>query len=83
MDVSAVDAVVAAAVALVLDLGETRVGRDYPFTDADSIDRVEIAEVVEEMLRPQYPRVAIDDEVLARVTTMGELADHTAQRLYD
>ncbi len=76
------DAAVTAAVALVLDLSPASVDRGQALTGADSIDLVEIAEVVEEWLRPQFPRFTIDDDVLAEVATAGELADHAVGRLY-
>ncbi|HEY5336343.1 MAG TPA: phosphopantetheine-binding protein [Mycobacteriales bacterium] len=76
-----VDVAVAAATALVLDLDPATVDRDQVLTGADSIDLVEIAEVVEASLRPRHPRFTIDDDVLAEVTTVGELADHAAARL--
>jgi len=72
---------VAAATALVLDLDPATVDRDQVLTGADSIDLVEIAEIVEASLRPQHPRFTIDDDVLAEVMTVGELADHAAARL--
>lgn len=71
----------ASAVALVLDLDAAAVDRRQTLTGADSIDLVEIAEILEASLRPQYPRFAIDDDVLAEVTTVGQLTDHAARRL--
>lgn len=76
------DAAVTAAVALVLDLSPASVDREQELTGADSIDLVEIAEVVEAWLRPRFPRFAIDDDVLAEVRNAGELADHAVRRLY-
>jgi acyl carrier protein len=76
-----VEAAVVAAVALVLDLEQATVDREHMLAGADSIDLVEIAEVLEASLRPQHPRFELDDDVLAGVTTVGQLVDHAAQRL--
>jgi acyl carrier protein len=81
VDSATAGAAVAAAVALVLDLEPAAVDRDQVLTGADSIDLVEIAEVVEASLRPQYPRFEIEDDVLAEVTTVGALADYVDQQL--
>lgn len=71
---------VAAAVARVLDRDAADVGDD-DLSGADSIDRVLIADLVEEQLRPRYPRVALDDAVLATVPSVRALAEHAAARL--
>lgn len=72
---------VVGAVARVLDRDAADVAADGDLSAADSIDRVLIADLVEEQLRPRHPRVALDDEVLATVASVRALAEHATARL--
>jgi acyl carrier protein len=78
-------AVVQQAVATVLELDPSTVGRETRFRadlQADSLALVEIVEIVEETLAPlAKPGFHIDDEDLDRLTTVGEAVDYAVLRL--
>ncbi len=77
--------VVKQAVATVLELDPSTVGRETRFRadlQADSLALVEIVEIVEETLAPlAKPGFHIDDEDLDRLTTVGEAVDYAVLRL--
>jgi acyl carrier protein len=77
--------VVQQAVATVLELDPSTVGRETRFhadLQADSLALVEIVEIVEETLAPlAKPGFHIDDEDLDRLTTVGEAVDYAVLRL--
>ena len=77
--------VVQRAVATVLELDPSSVGRFTSFKadlNADSLALVEIVEIVEEELAPQArPGFHIDDEDLDGLTTVGEAVDYALARL--
>ena len=77
--------VVQRAVATVLELDPSSVGRSTSFKGdlkADSLALVEIVEIVEEELAPQArPGFHIDDEDLDGLTTVGEAVDYALARL--
>jgi acyl carrier protein len=77
-------AVVTDAVAVVLEADPARVTRDTELAalDADSLALVEIAEIVEEALRPQAGvAFRIPDEDLAALCTVGDAVDFALARL--
>lgn len=82
---SEVLAVVASAVATVLERDPASVTRDTRFREdlrADSLALVEIVEIVEEQLAPRArPGFHIEDEDLDGLATVGDAVDYAVQRL--
>lgn len=78
-------AVVAQAVATVLEVDPAGVGRDTRFVEdlaADSLALVEIVEIVEETLAPRArPGFHIEDADLDGLATVGEAVDYALARL--
>ena len=78
-------AIVAQAVATVLELEPSSVTRETRFREdlrADSLALVEIVEIVEETLAPQARAgFHIEDEDLDGLTTVGEAVDYALARL--
>jgi acyl carrier protein len=77
-------AVVIDAIALVLEVDKSRIARDTELAalDADSLALVEIAEIVEESLRPHAGAAfRIPDEELAALCTVGDAVDFALTRL--
>ena len=78
-------ALVQQAVATVLELDPSTVGRSTRFIDdlrADSLALVEIVEIVEESLAPRARSgFHIEDEELDALTTVGEAVDLALARL--
>ena len=78
-------AVIAAAVATVLEVAPGSVTRETRFAEdlhADSLAIVEIVEIIEEELaRTARPGFRIDDEDLDDLTTVGAALDYAIARL--
>ena len=68
----------ARALAVVLDLEAVDLRADSPLDDlgADSIARVQWADVVEELAASASRPVTVDDSVLRDAVVLGDLADH-------
>jgi hypothetical protein len=71
-------ALAARALARVLDLEAADLRADSPLGDlgADTVARVQWADVVEELGRAAGAPVEVDDAVLRDASTLGELAEH-------
>jgi acyl carrier protein len=71
------------AVALVcgVDASAIDAGTDLADLGADSLALVSIADVVEAELAARGVVVRLDDATLARLTTVGDIADHLADQL--
>ena len=78
-------AVVRQAVATVLEVEPSTVGRETRFSEdlrADSLALVEIVEIVEEALAPHArPGFHIEDEDLEALSTVGDAVDYALARL--
>ena len=78
-------AIIAAAVATVLEVDAATVTRDTSFAgdlDADSLALVEIVEIVEETLAPRARAgFHIDDADLDALRTVGQALDYALARL--
>ncbi len=85
MNADQVLAVVAEAVATVLEVPASSVTRETRFTEdlrADSLALVEIVEIVEETLAPRArDGFHIDDEDLDDLQTVGQAVDYAVARL--
>ena len=68
----------ARALAVVLDLEAVDLRADSPLDDlgADSIARVQWADVVEELAAAEGRAVSVDDSVLRDAAVLGDLAEH-------
>ncbi len=68
----------ARALAVVLDLEADDLRADSPLADlgADSVARVQWADLVEERAASSGRRLVIDDAVLRDAVTLGDLAEH-------
>ncbi|MGE0819741.1 MAG: phosphopantetheine-binding protein [Candidatus Nanopelagicales bacterium] len=68
----------ARALAVVLDLEAVDLRADSPLDDlgADSIARVQWADVVEELAAAEGRTVSVDDSVLRDAAVLGDLAEH-------
>jgi len=68
----------ARALAVVLDLEAGDLRADSPLADlgADSVARIQWADVVEELAAADGTPVTVPDSALAESETLGELADH-------
>ena len=73
----------ARALAVVLDLEADDLRADSPLDDlgADSVARVQWADVVEELASHDGTTVLVDDAPLGDATTLGGLAEHLAPQL--
>jgi hypothetical protein len=73
----------ARALAVVLDLEADDLRADSPLDDlgADSVARVQWADVVEELAAHDGTPVFVDDAPLGVATTLGGLAEHLAPQL--
>jgi len=73
----------ARALAVVLDLEADDLRADSPLDDlgADSVARVQWADVVEELASHDGRTVVVDDAPLGAATTLGGLAEHLAPQL--
>ena len=73
----------ARALAVVLDLEADDLRADSPLADlgADSVARVQWADVVEELASARRPPVLVDDTPLGVAATLGGLAEHLAPQL--
>jgi hypothetical protein len=73
----------ARALAVVLDLEADDLRADSPLDDlgADSVARVQWADVVEVLARSDGTPVTVDDAPLGAASTLGELAAHLASQL--
>lgn len=71
----------ARALAIVLDLEAVDLRADSPLDDlgADSIARIQWADVVEELAAERGRTVSVDDTCLRDAVVLGDLADHLAQ----
>ena len=77
-------AVIAAAVATVLEVPPGSVSRETRFVEdlsADSLALVEIIEIIETELAGVRPGFQIDDEDLDDLTTVGAALDYALARL--
>jgi acyl carrier protein len=77
-------AVIASAVATVLEVPPSTVTRETRFVEdlkADSLALVEIVEILEEELAAQASGFRIDDEDLDDLTTVGAALDYALARL--
>ena len=73
----------ARALAVVLDLEADDLRADSPLDDlgADSVARVQWADVVEELASSDGTPVVVDDAPLGAATTLGGLAEHLVPQL--
>jgi len=69
----------AVAFVCAVDAGSLRADTRFDALGADSLVRVGIADMVERTLAAAPAGWRIDDAVLGRVATLGELADHVAR----
>jgi len=70
----------ARALAIVLDLEAVDLRADSPLDDlgADSVARIQWADVVEELAAADGRTIHVDDSALRSAVVLGDLADHLA-----